>query len=99
MRRQYLGKGLHLATRLNGSGYSTGCIDLVVTVHLNDAPHSFLLAFLQGPELIGINKVCVLDTETVEFIFDLVLVLVKDCLLYTSPSPRDYAASRMPSSA
>ena len=25
--------------------------------------------------------------------------LLKDCLLYTSPSPRDYAASRMPSSA
>ena len=25
--------------------------------------------------------------------------LYKDCLLYTSPSPRDYAASRMPSSA
>ena len=25
--------------------------------------------------------------------------LVEDCLLYTSPSPRDYAASRMPSSA
>ena len=24
---------------------------------------------------------------------------VLDCLLYTSPSPRDYAASRMPSSA
>ena len=27
------------------------------------------------------------------------LVLAQDCLLYTSPSPRDYAASRMPSSA
>ena len=27
------------------------------------------------------------------------LVTVCDCLLYTSPSPRDYAASRMPSSA
>ena len=26
-------------------------------------------------------------------------VLFLDCLLYTSPSPRDYAASRMPSSA
>ena len=26
-------------------------------------------------------------------------VLAKPCLLYTSPSPRDYAASRMPSSA
>ncbi|GAB5782729.1 hypothetical protein JMUB7512_27940 [Staphylococcus aureus] len=25
--------------------------------------------------------------------------IAKDCLLYTSPSPRDYAASRMPSSA
>ena len=25
--------------------------------------------------------------------------LYYDCLLYTSPSPRDYAASRMPSSA
>ena len=25
--------------------------------------------------------------------------LYKTCLLYTSPSPRDYAASRMPSSA
>ena len=25
--------------------------------------------------------------------------IVKFCLLYTSPSPRDYAASRMPSSA
>ena len=25
--------------------------------------------------------------------------LEKPCLLYTSPSPRDYAASRMPSSA
>ena len=24
---------------------------------------------------------------------------VEGCLLYTSPSPRDYAASRMPSSA
>ena len=25
--------------------------------------------------------------------------VAQDCLLYTSPSPRDYAASRMPSSA
>ena len=27
------------------------------------------------------------------------LALLDTCLLYTSPSPRDYAASRMPSSA
>ena len=30
---------------------------------------------------------------------ELVEVISKYCLLYTSPSPRDYAASRMPSSA
>ena len=29
----------------------------------------------------------------------MIIVGVTDCLLYTSPSPRDYAASRMPSSA
>ena len=32
------------------------------------------------------------DQTTVE-------AVTNDCLLYTSPSPRDYAASRMPSSA
>ena len=26
-------------------------------------------------------------------------IVLLDCLLYTSPSPRDYAAARMPSSA
>ena len=31
---------------------------------------------------------------------DVNIVAINDiCLLYTSPSPRDYAASRMPSSA
>ena len=29
----------------------------------------------------------------------LVIAVMMGCLLYTSPSPRDYAASRMPSSA
>ena len=35
----------------------------------------------------------------VESIADLGSQLDEYCLLYTSPSPRDYAASRMPSSA
>ena len=35
---------------------------------------------------------------TVKEVNELATIL-KDCLLYTSPSPRDYAASRMPSSA
>ena len=41
------------------------------------------------------------DSEGVEPI-DIVIVIFINyiyCLLYTSPSPRDYAASRMPSSA
>ena len=43
--------------------------------------------FVMGPwsEAAGIKCLC--DTS------------LKTCLLYTSPSPRDYAASRMPSSA
>ena len=32
-------------------------------------------------------------------LYDPFLMKDMDCLLYTSPSPRDYAASRMPSSA
>ena len=42
----------------------------------------------------------VLTQELVAVLVGLgILGLLKDCLLYTSPSPRDYAASRMPSSA
>ena len=38
--------------------------------------------------------------ESYDLLFESgVLELICDCLLYTSPSPRDYAASRMPSSA
>ena len=36
---------------------------------------------------------------TDEYLTIEISVKPKDCLLYTSPSPRDYAASRMPSSA
>ena len=39
-----------------------------------------------------------LANRTVELL-DIVPELLDGCLLYTSPSPRDYAASRMPSSA
>ena len=44
--------------------------------------------------MIGYNVVTACDgTEALELFHNCV------CLLYTSPSPRDYAASRMPSSA
>ena len=38
---------------------------------------------------------CVSDGETIEE----AIINGKDCLLYTSPSPRDRTRSRMPSSA
>ena len=49
----------------------------------------FLRRLQSDPSLNGVG--CV--------IFDEFHERGRDCLLYTSPSPRDYAASRMPSSA
>ena len=37
--------------------------------------------------------------ESIDVSINLGIDSNKSCLLYTSPSPRDYAASRMPSSA
>ena len=39
------------------------------------------------------------DKEILRGIFEETERLVEDCLLYTSPSPRDLSTSRMPSSA
>ena len=41
----------------------------------------------------------VLIEELVEIMFDEQIDHLEDCLLYTSPSPRDNTTSRMPSSA
>ena len=43
-------------------------------------------------------KECTNGVERINSSIDL-MNAYPDCLLYTSPSPRDYAASRMPSSA
>ena len=39
------------------------------------------------------------ENESSRDLSPMVRISVKDCLLYTSPSPRDFEASRMPSSA
>ena len=48
----------------------------------------------------GFSGVC-LNNHNQEWEFEITNTIIRDrvCLLYTSPSPRDYAASRMPSSA
>ena len=41
-----------------------------------------------------------MDIDTLaQFAFDSIIANYEDCLLYTSPSPRDRTRSRMPSSA
>ena len=39
------------------------------------------------------------NVDPIEYAFDFEDELISDCLLYTSPSPRDLSTSRMPSSA
>ena len=61
-----------------------------------------ILCLLQGDS--NTQKHCrrsTISRKLLEIPFALALEYAysKDCLLYTSPSPRDYAASRMPSSA
>ena len=61
-------------------------IEEVISLHSQVAYHVYMIGFLPGfPYLGGLASKISLPR--------------KDCLLYTSPSPRDYAASRMPSSA
>ena len=43
--------------------------------------------------MIAKQKILIVDDD------ENIAELISLCLLYTSPSPRDYAASRMPSSA
>ena len=55
-------------------------------------------AVTEGTEYLRENSEAFLPLEPRED-YDAYLARVNSCLLYTSPSPRDYAASRMPSSA
>ena len=69
-----------------------GCIELVDRRATGEHFHCYLNP--QRPVDIGAFKVHGLSSE---FLAD--KPLFKDCLLYTSPSPRDRTRSRMPSSA
>ena len=63
--------------------------------------------FTQANQIEGVDRVKALSDGSVELILangdvvkvDADQVEIRDCLLYTSPSPRDLSTSRMPSSA
>ena len=64
-----------------------------------------LVALKYACKINGVTKLMMMKTDVLSG-FDKVLVCTKYkyrgqviCLLYTSPSPRDFEASRMPSSA
>ena len=84
-------------------------IVLIIDAHLlNEAASNCLLKTLEEPS----NGIFILLTSKLNLLLDTIISRcqivrfrsfsnkqIKSCLLYTSPSPRDYAASRMPSSA
>ena len=54
----------------------------------------FFISFFVAPMLVGTGEVPPLEARANAFDY-----ATSDCLLYTSPSPRDSQNSRMPSSA
>ena len=59
-----------------------------------------VLFIMLHAEFIGLIQIMVYaGAIVVLFLFVIMLLNIKACLLYTSPSPRDLSTSRMPSSA
>ena len=104
--------GQYVHTLINKGEIFRGCIEqdpffvqsgLLIESFLNETLgkgwicHSFLA---NGAEKGYYPQVLHLDQSPLSpWITEEAPALVNTCLLYTSPSPRDYAASRMPSSA
>ena len=66
---------------------------------MKNIPHLNLNDFLSGDSRTKNEFIEQLGKGFSEIGFVAIKGHLLDCLLYTSPSPRDYAASRMPSSA
>ena len=88
-----------LLCRLLAEGYDVSCISYDYgqkhVVELERAKAN--IAYLSGNGISVEHRL--VDLSGVMGIFHSALTNDEICLLYTSPSPRDYAASRMPSSA
>ena len=77
--------------------YASGRGELVDTIEARKEGGTVSHCYCSGWE----DRVCTTeDGRTLTFIaMAMDLALPKNCLLYTSPSPRDLSTSRMPSSA
>ena len=78
-----------------------GLISLVELPNLQDRPAVFstFLMWLLADLFHDLPEIGDADKPKLVFFFDEAHLLFHDCLLYTSPSPRDGLLSRMPSSA
>ena len=72
--------------------------EVVGLIGPNGAGKSTLLKIMSG-ELTPSAGHVTLFKDNIRNLSPSFLATARSCLLYTSPSPRDYAASRMPSSA
>ena len=61
--------------------------------------YTYIISSGEGREALIIDPVIEHTEKYIKILENLKLKLVKVCLLYTSPSPRDHQPSRMPSSA
>ena len=88
-------------------------VALITGITGQDGSYLAELLLQKGYQVHGIvRRASLINTHRIDHIYDRIklhygdltdatniIAVIKNCLLYTSPSPRDYAASRMPSSA
>ena len=89
---------LLLSVRSGARASMPGMMDTVLNLGLNDEVAAGL-AHASGDARFAYDSYRRFIQMYGDVVLDVDHGLFEDCLLYTSPSPRDYAASRMPSSA
>ena len=92
--RDYLSRLIYGARTSMTVSLSVQLVALIIGL-----PIGALAGYFGGVFDFVISRIIDIMTAFPALLFTILIISVLGCLLYTSPSPRDYAASRMPSSA